>query len=199
MAEIHRDRFATPFERVVARRLRRAARDRRAEALESLEATAEVTSSIDPQRAVVAFARGDIRVHRHHPATVDLQLTTDGIDLSTFDPVEGEPAAMVAAVLEPPEITWQEAATAFWQTAGARAGLPRGLAITCLDDGATLVLGSTDGPDYEVAGSSEVLVDLFDGRRTLLELLYTRRAFFQGTLRQFSVLQGVAMDVMLDE
>ena len=81
--------------------------------------------------------------------------------------------------------------------ASGRPGLPRALAIRSLD-GASLLLGDEGEPEYEIAGTPEALVELLDGRRSFLEMLYTRRAYFRGTLRHFSVLQGVSMDVMLD-
>ena len=189
------DDDAPPVALGVAATLRRAERDPKLAAqLRRMRGVLALRSSVDKQAVTARFDDGRVRVSPGVADDADVVITLDFNDPTAKPKVSGAARHPVLAlgaskVLEPPTGTWQEEARAFWAFAAGAPRMPRAVAVTCTDDGSSLVLGDGD-PQYQIEGAAAALTSVFSGASVFGEDLLNGKVFAVGTLEQTSVLTG---------
>ena len=190
---------APPFVRGVAAMLKRSAQHPSlAKRLRGMSGVLALRSSSDPQTATVRFEKGRIELASGAASDADVVITLDPNDASVKPKVVGAAkhplfALALAKVMEPPTGAWQEEAAAFWAFASAAPRMPARLRVLCTDDGTELILGSSDGPMYEVHGTAGALVSVFSGSSILGQDMLEGKVKCVGTIEHVSVLTGRAI------
>lgn len=189
-------RGATPFVLGVGATLKRsAAHPALAKRLRRMSGVLGLRSSVDPQTATVRFDRGQITLTSGIAPDAGVVITLDPNDASAKPKVGGAAkhplfALDLAKVMEPPRRTWHEEAAAFWEFASITPRMPARLRVVCTDEGAEVTFGTSEGPIYEVHGTSAALTSVFSGSSILGQDMLDGKVMCVGTIEHVSVLTG---------
>lgn len=196
----------TPIVLILATTLRRAEQTPKLAAMmQKANGNVALRSTVDPQAATIRFQRGRVLVERGVAADAHVTIATDVNRMADEDAPKPKVsgalthvrlALTAAKVLEPPLGSWQEEATGFWVRASAQVGMPTGLRIVCLDDGAELRLG-TEPAEFEIHGTGHRLQAVFSGGSVFGEDVLDGKLYAVGSLRHLAEITGQSLASMM--
>ncbi len=196
----------TPIVLILATTLRRAEQTPKLAAMmQKANGNVALRSTVDPQAATIRFQRGRVRVERGVAADAHVTIATDVNRMADEDAPKPKVcgalthvrlALTAAKVLEPPLGSWQEEATRFWARASAQVGMPTGLRIVGLDDGAELRLG-TEPAEFEIHGTGHRLQAVFSGGSVFGEDVLDGKLYAVGSLRHLAEITGQSLASMM--
>lgn len=110
---------------------------------------------------------------------------------------EGRPdlARWVAGLLDPPGLSWQEAADRFWSVLSEMRGAPAALLVVDTEGGEEHRYGAADGRAYELHGAPEALTAVLTGRAPLLDAAFEGKVFVRGSFPELSLLTGAGFTI----
>jgi hypothetical protein len=89
--------------------------------------------------------------------------------------------------------SWAGAADRFWAVLAAMPGAPGSLRVVDLDSGEERLLG--EGAGYEIHGRPEALLNVLEGRTSLIDAAFEQSVYIRGTFAELSVLTGACFAI----
>ncbi|MSW81744.1 MAG: hypothetical protein F2840_11410 [Actinobacteria bacterium] len=200
MGKVTIEADATPLVYFVGTTLRKSAQiSRGPEAIEPLKGPYAIETEDGIQSATLDFS--DDRVHVSHGVAGDAKFTLTFDAAGPFAWSEGTGAdanptevEALQRILNPPLMSWRDAAERFWRVNAGDPGFPSRLVVQCLDNNEELVFGSGE-PVYRIAGSATELSRVLEGIDSISDSAYLNLINVQGSFAQLSVMVGAGWKV----
>ncbi|MFD6063683.1 hypothetical protein [Rhodococcus wratislaviensis] len=198
----------TPMVLSVARSLREGLSRGASVTVPDAPKSVHLKSATDAQNAHLTFWDDRIVVSADGSTAPDVTWSVQWTDPAKgITESEGAPAELsyfakeVAHVLSGRDISWDDAAQAFWARVHDLAGVPSPLSVTCSDGSKELVLGTATSASvgYRIHGTAASLVRFFEGRSLIIDELATGELTIDGGLAGFSGLYGANVKVVCGE